>query len=172
MVSESRNSAYDHAALIIVDVQRGFINSNTDHIPGVVQGIQSDYQHVFCTKFMNSLGSPWTEWLHWHRFLPGSTDTELAFEPTPNAIILEKGRYTCVDSQFISQLASRNIAEIHLCGIDTDICVSKCAVDLFENGIRPIVLAKYCASHAGPSAHERGLATLRRYIGPEQIALA
>ena len=44
------------------------------------------------------------------------------------------------------------------------------AVDLFQNGFRPVVLADACASHAGPDYHEAGLRLLERLIGRRQIA--
>lgn len=62
-----------------------------------------------------------------------------------------------------------NIEEVHICGIDTDICVMKCAVDLFKAGRIPIILKDYCASHGGNEFHQSALSILRRYIGTKQI---
>ena len=45
----------------------------------------------------------------------------------------------------------------------------KCAVDLFENGIVPIVLEEYCASTVGPNSHKCGIATIKRFIGAKQV---
>ena len=45
----------------------------------------------------------------------------------------------------------------------------KSAVDLFEAGIEPVVLADHCASHGGRDCHEAGLKLLKRFIGEGQV---
>jgi nicotinamidase-related amidase len=59
-----------------------------------------------------------------------------------------------------------------LCGIATDGCVLKSAVDAFERGIEPVVVTDACASHAGREIHEAGLLLLARFIGPGQLKSA
>jgi nicotinamidase-related amidase len=66
-------------------------------------------------------------------------------------------------------LERRKISEVFLCGIETDCCVLKTAVDLFEHHYRPVVLSSACASRAGKENHEAGLKILRRMIGNEQV---
>jgi len=55
------------------------------------------------------------------------------------------------------------------CGIATDGCVLKTAVDLFEAGIRPVVLTDAVSSHAGDEVHQAGLLLISRFIGGEQL---
>ena len=57
-------------------------------------------------------------------------------------------------------------------GIDTDMCVLKCAMDLFDLGLEPVVWADCCASTAGLQAHLAGLAILGRNIGAHQLRLS
>lgn len=52
-----------------------------------------------------------------------------------------------------------------MAGIDTDCCVMKTALDLFEIGIKPIVLSHYCASTGGNNIHLAALDMLKRNIG-------
>ena len=156
-------------ALLIVDVQKGFVNSNTASIPRLVERLQNEYETVVATRFINEPGSPYRVLMEWARFTPGSEELKLAFEANQNVKVWDKNTYTCVNQEFLEYLRSKDISEVHICGIDTDICVTKCAVDLFEAGIRPVVLSSYCASHAGPSFHEPALRILRRYIGEKQI---
>ena len=73
------------------------------------------------------------------------------------------------DAAFLDTLRRQGVSKVDVCGIDTDICVTKCAVDLFENGIEPRVLQDHCASHAGTKTHEDALSILGRYIGRDQI---
>jgi nicotinamidase-related amidase len=157
------------SCLLIVDVQAGFINEPTKHIPALVAQAQAKYDVVVVTRFYNPEGSLFRKLIKWENFSPGSSEIELAFAPRKDAIIIEKSIYTCVNDQFIQWLKSRNISEVHICGIDTDICVAKCAVDLFEHEIEPVVLGNLCASHAGGAAHLGALATIARFIGSGQV---
>lgn len=155
--------------LLIVDVQKGFINEKTQHIPEIVEHIQYGYKNVFVTRFVNLPGSFYRTLIGWDSFSPGSEDTDFAFELRPDAIILNKAVYTCVTPWFLSMLHDMEIEAVDICGIDTDICVTKCAVDLFEAGIVPFVLKDFCATHAEEDLQEPALKILARYIGEGQI---
>lgn len=156
-------------ALLVVDVQRGFINEHTAHIPALIESLLPSYQNVFATRFYNPENSNYRRLIHWNRFSLGSGDFELAFKPTSNVRVIDKPIYTCVSPEFLDTLKSLEISDIHIAGIDTDICVTKCAVDIFERGLTPYVLAKYCASHAGPELHRAALKIIARFIGRGQI---
>ncbi len=159
----------DKKCLIIVDVQNGFINEHTSHIPKLVEKLQSNYDLVFITKFINELNSPFRRLIHWHKLSPESSDIDLAFEPRKNAEIIVKNIYTCVTSNFLKRLSNAQINIAHICGIDTDICVTKIAVDLFENDITPFILKDYCATTGGNESHKHSLKALGRFIGENQI---
>ncbi len=158
-----------NSLLLIVDVQRGFINDWTDRIPGAVEVLQGGYAHVVATRFINPPGSPYRELIGWRRFAPGSEDTDFAFQPRAGAVIVEKSTYTCIDDAFLDRLDQWGADIVDICGIATDNCVLKCAVDLFERGRVPRVLSQYCASHGGGACHEAGLMLLRRLIGDRQV---
>ena len=155
--------------LLIVDVQNGFMNEHTKHIPVMVEKIQADYDVVFATRFYNASPSFYRKLIGWHRLDRDSDEFMLAFKLRDSGRIIDKPIYTCVDKLFVSELKGDEIEAVDVCGVDTDICVTKCAVDLFEYGIEPRVLANYCASHAGASAHENALRTLERFIGKGQV---
>ena len=155
--------------LIVVDVQRGFVNGHTRHIVPAVERLQSGYDSIYATRFVNAPASPWRRFMDWRRFAEGSADAELAFQPAANAVVVEKHVYSCVNEDLLHDLRDRGTAEVFLCGIDTDACVLVSAVDLFQNGIRPVILAEACASHAGPEYHEAGLRLLERLVGTDRI---
>lgn len=157
------------AALLIVDVQQGFVNAATRHLPARIAELQDEYDRIFATQFINPPGSPYRHLMGWERFAPGSADVQLAFTPRDDATVIEKTIYSCVSPAFLDQVRRERIEELHLCGIATDNCVLKCAVDLFEAGLRPVVLADFCASHAGADHHKWGLAIIQRFIGEQQV---
>lgn len=155
------------SCLLIVDVQKGFINDFTKHIPPLVENIQYKYKHLIVTRFYNPENSFYRKLLKWNRFDIYSDDFSLAFNVRKDALIIDKSVYSCVSLELLKWLKNRNINEVHIAGIDTDICVTKCAVDLFENDIKPVVISNLCASYAGIEAHKMGLLTLtlERFIG-------
>ena len=70
---------------------------------------------------------------------------------------------------FARHLEAHAVARLVLCGVATDGCVLKTAVDAFERGVEPIVVVDACASHGGTAAHEAGLLLLGRFIGKDQL---
>ena len=155
--------------LVVIDVQAGFVNRRTRHVAPAVERLQHGFDRLYATRFVNAPESPWRRFMDWRRFAEGSADTELAFRPAAHAVILEKHAYSCVNEALLRDLRARGTAEVSLCGIDTDACVLVSAVDFFQRGIRPVILADACASHAGPECHEAGLRLLERLVGKEQI---
>ncbi len=157
------------SCLLIIDVQNGFINEWTRHIPSRVEAVQDRFDHLVVTRFYNPENSFYRRLIGWNRFAHDSDDTALAFTPRQDALIVDKAQYSCLTEEVESLLASNGIDRVHLCGIATDNCVLKTAVDLFEHRVEPVVMADYCASHGGPECHQAGLLLLGRFIGADQI---
>ena len=158
-------------ALLIVDVQRGFISADTAHIPGIVQALQHDYEHVYVTRFINPDPSPFRSLLDWHRFGAGTADTALAFEPRGDATVIDKSGYSAATPALLDGFARLRIEDVDLCGIETDACVLLTAVALVEAGIRGTVLPDACASLGGPEFHAYGLALAGRMAALPASAL-
>lgn len=157
------------SCLLIIDVQHGFINQSTKHIPLLVEREQEHYEYIIVTQFVNPEGSFYRKLMKWNRFAPDSADIKLAFMPKKGALIIEKHIYSCINDKVMKWIRDRGINTIYLCGLDTDFCVAKCAVDLFENGIEPVVIERLCASHSGIQYHNYAIKALKRFIGLEQI---
>jgi len=161
--------------LLVVDVQNGFINDFTHHIPErIAQLIETKaFGPVLFTRFVNEAGSPYQRLLDWH----GSAEppeTELVPElerfVSDGNVYVKRG-LAGLPQELTDRLARDRIGEIDVVGIDTDMCVLKIALDLFDAGIEPVVLVDCCASTAGLQAHLAGLAILSRNIGPYQLRL-
>jgi nicotinamidase-related amidase len=161
--------------LLVVDVQRGFVNEFTRHIPGRIARLieTGDFDPLLFTVFINTPESPYRRLLDWHA-CAGPPDTELAPELQRLASpenVFEKRGLTGVPDALADRLRRDDTSRINVVGIDTDMCVLKIAMDLFDAGIEPIVLLDCCASTAGLQAHLAGLAILSRNIGPHQLRL-
>ena len=155
--------------LLIVNVQKGFINKHTCHIPKLIEKEQFKYENIYITQFFNPPGSFFRKYLNWDRMKKNSKDFSLAFKPLDRSIVFRKTKYTAVDSAFLEELKKKGISCVDICGIDTDACVLKTGVDLMENGIRPRILARLCASTGGSRFHEFGIKFLKRFLGQGQV---
>ena len=162
--------------LLVVDVQCGFINPFTQHIPSRIARLidTGDFDTILFTRFINTPESPYRRLLDWHA-ASEAPETDLAPELTcfvTDDNVFDKHGLTGVPEALAHRVADDDqLRQISVVGIDTDMCVLKIAMDLFDLGVEPIVLIDCCASTAGLQAHLAGLAILSRNIGPHQLRL-
>jgi len=159
--------------LLIVDVQPGFINEFTHHIPQrVVRLIQRDeYAPVLFTRFINADDGPYCRFLDWYA-CNNDQETTLVPELEPFAqpeLVFSKSGLCGMPDALAHYLREQSIERISIVGIDTDMCVLKVAMDIFDIGIEPLILTDCCASTAGLQAHLAGLAVLSRNIGAKRL---
>lgn len=159
--------------LICVDVQEGFARSpQTREIANKIVNLTNKhyFDYIIATQFINK-NRAFANIIKWNHL---KNENEIKFVSGLRYDLVEKKhRYTCVDSKFIKILKTVNDevipTEVYICGMDTDCCVYKIAIDLFERGIRPIIISDYCQSNGGSKSHTAGLTVLKRNIGGEQI---
>ncbi len=171
LFEENKNLGGVESALLIVDVQKGFINEHTKKLPALIEKLQYDYEHVFILKFINpGYNSRFVKVLKWDKVMKDSEDAELAFKPKEKSTIIEKTTYSCIDDKFLKKLYKIGIKEVHICGINTDVCVLANALALFDtDNITPIVLSKYCATTHGEKRQNETLKVIAHSIGEDQI---
>ncbi|HEU5431808.1 MAG TPA: isochorismatase family cysteine hydrolase [Thermomicrobiales bacterium] len=160
-------------AILVVDVQLGFINDYTRAIPSRIAQLlaREPYDAMAFTRFINVPDGPYPRFLDWHA-LAGPPETDLAPELAPwlaNGEVFDKCGFTGIPADLARQVATLGLTQMDVVGLDTDMCVLKCAMDLFDRSVKPIVLADCCASTAGLQAHLAGLAVLARNIGALQL---
>ena len=159
--------------LLIVDVQVGFINQFTHHIPQRVVCLieQKQYSPLLFTRFINAADGPYDRFLDWHS-CNSEPETDIVPELkalAQNGSIFSKSGLCGMPDELTDYLRQQNIERVFIVGIDTDMCVLKIAMDLFDIGIEPIVFTDCCASTAGLQAHLAGLAVLSRNIGAMRL---
>lgn len=160
-------------ALVVIDVQNGFISGHTAHVVPVVAALAATCSQarvdVVFTRFVNQPGSAFERLLGWRELqAPPSTDIvpELAHRVQH---VRDKYHYSAFTSEFEELVDARGWTRLLLCGIATEACVLKTAVDAFERGLTPVVVEDACASDGGRTAHEAGLLVIRRVIGAAQL---
>lgn len=159
--------------LLVVDVQNCFLNDFTRHVPERIVTLieRGAYAPILFTRFVNPPGGPYHRFLRWHDCVeePG---INLAPELQPyvrGGEIFTKPGYAGISDELAEYFVNERYRQIAIAGIDTDMCVLKVAMDIFDLGIRPLVLTDCCASTAGLQTHLAGLAVLARNIGADQL---
>jgi nicotinamidase-related amidase len=159
--------------LTVIDMQNGFLGPRSQHIlPSVLRLVQEFEQRtlpVVFTRFHNLENSQYERLIGWRR-LRSSPEIDISPELQQYAdAVIDKEIYSAFTPAFDAMVAQRGWQYIVLCGVATDGCVLKTAVDAFERGLTPIVVTDACASHAGEDIHRAGLLLLERFIGKNQL---
>ncbi|MEH2195404.1 MAG: isochorismatase family cysteine hydrolase [Nostoc sp.] len=160
-----------NCCLFIIDIQNGFITQNTSHIPQRVKSLleQNLFEYVIFTRFINTPNSPYVKYLNWHE-LKSPIELKIVDEIEPFAqVIFDKTIYTGCNEDTLNFLNKHNIQKVFICGLDTDSCVLKTAIDFFENNILPYILEHYSASTGGDKFHQAALLVLSQMIGINHI---
>lgn len=159
--------------LVVIDVQKGFVTEHARSIvPRVLSLMRTAVQThipIITTRFLNHPNSPYERLMGWRKFMqPPATDLIDEVRELSNYVI-DKSVYSCLTKEFLKLTYDNHWDIFVLCGIATEGCVLKTAVDLFEMGFRPVVVRDACASHDGEHYHKIGLELIERYVGARQI---
>jgi nicotinamidase-related amidase len=161
--------------LVVVDVQNGFVRSKSQHVVPVIVDLVAQWQaaggRTVFTRYLNYEDSPFERIIGWKR-MRDTPETELIAELTPyleGQAILNKTIYSLFTDEGAALVAENGWTDLVICGIATESCVCKTAVDAFERDITPWVVADASASHAGEEAHKAGLLVTGRFIGHNQL---
>ncbi len=83
--------------------------------------------------------------------------------------LVEKPFYTAFTAKFSALAAKYSWRTLMICGLSTESCILKTAVDAFEREFTPIVVADACASDLGRQMHLSGLEIIKVLIGKDQV---
>ena len=142
--------------LLAIDIQPSFVHGDIDYVKRVQEYIDvSNYDYVYATTFLNYENSNFFNILDW--------DKVMEFEKPMieyDRLIIKHGYG--LDDYFVLQ---RNNIHYDICGLDTEACVYKVALDLFERCYDFSVLENLCQSSGGLLTHNYAITCLERSIG-------
>ena len=162
--------------LLVVDMQNGFMSNKCRHIiPTVIKLIERFLgagKLVEFTRFINIADSNYVKLIHWSRLMQ-EPETSIIDQLQPYINnIFETPYYSAFTENFSSFILINKVSKIYLCGVATDSCILKTAIDSFERGVEPVIIEDACFSHGGQQAHDAGIFLLKRNIGKNQIQMA
>lgn len=155
--------------LLVIDLQKSFINDNTFEIPLKVEKLirNNNFDYVAFTKFINFDTCNFNTVLNYKGCM--SEEERNIVIDTGNNKIFCKSVYTALNNELIDYINDNNINMIYVCGIDTDACVLKTAIDLFENNYNFRVIENCSMSHSGKEFHEFAIRMLKKLVGEQNI---
>lgn len=159
-------------ALVVIDVQKFFLTNKTR---GIVKQIQvhltkhsADYEVVYFTIFKNDPSAPLWRLSGWKDCV-ASPDTDICDEikqfTSPKNLFYKHILSAAKVAEIKEGLRQNKISEVDLCGFDTDCCVLATAYDLFDQGVKPVVLENLTWSTSKEKLHAPALKMLLRNIG-------
>ena len=151
-------------------MQKGFINDNNRHIVEKINNYLKNnvFDNIIYTKYVNYEGSPFVKILDWHA-MRASSEQEFCVDFVKGATIIPKVGYG-VNMEDIAKLKKLGIEEIEICGTDTDACVLAVAFQLFDSGIKPIILKDLCASSSSNiEMHNMAIKVMERQFGKDNV---
>ena len=155
--------------LLVIDVQKDFVNENTKEYVDKIQKLinENSYENVAFTKFINNEESLWYKKLNYKGCMT-KEGQEIVLD-TKSYKVFEKTIYSALNEELKEYIKAKEIKQIYLCGFDTEACVFKTAIDLFEGGHDVYVLKDYCMTHLGDRLHNVAIDNLARLIGKNSI---
>ncbi len=165
-------------ALVVIDMQRGFVRPETAWVVPAVADFVRRWQEAggatIFTRFINEPGSLFEQLLQWTS-VTTAPETDLVDELEPYVAkataVIDKPAYTLFTAEGAEVVDKGGWTDLVFCGLTTESCVLKGAVDAFERGLSPWILTDLSAAHAA-GAQEAGLLVARRYIGRNQLITA
>ena len=154
--------------LLVIDAQRDFINdSNIDVLNRIEKLINAnEFDDVLFTRFINSKESNWYKKLNYKGCM-SNKGREILLD-TKNYKIIDKTIYSAVNWELENYINNNDIEQIYICGFETDACVQKTAIDLFEKDYDVYVLKNYCTSY-NKELHKVIIDNLKRLIGENNV---
>jgi nicotinamidase-related amidase len=160
--------------LLGIDLQEGFLHDEArkDRYVERVEDFLDQHKDewIVLSKFINQPGNNFEKLINYTSLdkndpkarLIGNLES-LHFET------IEKDTYSAWHSPLTERVAEKGIKKVVIFGLDTEACVLKTALDIFDAGIEPVVLEDLCYSSNGEHGHTAGINLLKVLIGLNQI---
>ena len=120
--------------LVVVDMQKGFINKNNEFlIKNIAKIVKLDkFDKIIATQFVNYKDSQYERFLQWTA-IKSSPEVDLAVNLPKGTEVLQKTSYA-LPSEIFSGGGIKQGDKVYLCGTDYEACVLAIAYQLFDRG--------------------------------------
>ncbi len=157
--------------LVIVDVQKGFLNNSTMFISQKIKELcdKRKFDIIVSTKFINNELTPHYQYTNWKGMLDKGSQELDPYIKKISERIFDKSVNTVFTEEFIKFIEDNKIEKMIFVGIDTDCCVMKSAFDCFDKKIPFEVITECCASSGGDKYHKSACMIMKRSLGTDFV---
>lgn len=158
--------------ILLVDIQEGYMNEELRALPKDIEKHVKNYDYdlVIATRFINKNDSLHRSDIHIKDMTVFSSKAKLV-EPIDKVadIVLMKSTYTSYTSDVAKLLEKNDVKQVYIAGLNTETSILATTLDLFDRGIKPVVLSHLCNTTNGKRINEAALEILRIAVGDECI---
>lgn len=158
--------------ILLVDIQEGYMNDELRSLPRDIEKHIKNYEYdlVIATRFINKNDSLHKADINIREMTVFSSKAKLV-EPIEKIsdFVLMKSTYTSLTEDVAKLLEKNEVKQVYLAGLNTETSILATALDLFDKGIKPVVLSHLCNTTNGKKINDAALEILRIAVGDECI---
>ena len=158
--------------LVIIDMQKAFINTHTKHLVDKIAkyACTGDFDYVVAARYINHENTACYKLEGWKDCMEGTASAEIVPE-IDNLVtrVFDKDKYSCWNGEFREFINYNEIDIIEFVGVNTACCVLHSAFDCYNDVVECRVVADLCGSTSGIESHERGIKVLEECITKERV---
>lgn len=161
--------------LLIIDLQRGFINEHTSHLPQKITEClaRRSFSAVIATRYCNTPSTACYRLGGWRDCMEGTPAAELVPELMPHVQrIFDKHTFSGCTRELQTFLHEAQFDRLYICGVNTDCCVLATVFACYDAVQELSVIEYLCGSTLGPHKHRNAIELMRDNITPERIITA
>ena len=162
--------------LVLIDLQNGFKNNNTEVIFERIKSFISDnnsiFNHIVATKYINNPQTPCYKFEGWKGCMEGSQEAKLVDWLISNKSVekvFDKSVYSCFNDEFKNYLKDKNIGKVYFVGVNTDCCVLHSVLDCYNDLVDCCIIQDLCGSTSGKKSHDCAIHILENCITKERV---
>lgn len=161
-------------ALVVIDMQIGFINEHTEMLENKIANFIDKYKEHFHsiigTRYINHTETACYKFEGYTKCMRGSveayTSPKLASKYT---FSFSKDKYSCWTDKLKMYIRENKIDRLYFVGVNTGCCVLHSAFDAYNDVMNCYVISDLCGSTSGEQSHKVALQVLRECITSERV---
>jgi nicotinamidase-related amidase len=130
---------------------------------------EEEGDEIALVKFINSPKSWFATRLDWTDFQDTADQRILKELEVAKGFVVYHDTYTVLNQDLQEYISKKEITEVFLCGVFTDVCITKTAMDLFDLQILCKAVEDACNSLHGKKHHRQTVDSLKHILGRKKV---
>jgi nicotinamidase-related amidase len=162
-------------ALVIIDMQKGFINSHTKHLPKKIADFidNNEFDEIIGTQYINHPNTACYKFEGWKGCMDWSDEVDIVPELADKIqTIFKKDTYSCWNNPFERYIRFQEFDKLYFVGVNIGCCVLASVFDAYNSLQDCAVISDLCGTTSGVVSYNAALQVLRENITKERVILA